>query len=80
MRKVGRATPCAADSFTDSSDGNLHNHHKDGDDDHHYGERDHNCNNRDKPDYCDDCMKFMKMNVLALINDFNDDDDGGNIL
>ena len=76
MRMVGRATPCAADSFTDSSDGNLHNRHKDGDDDHHhhkdddnhhhYGEHDHNCNHRDKPDYCDDRMKFMKMNVLAL--------------
>ena len=30
------------------------------------GERDHNFNNRNKPDYCDDRMKFMKMNVLAL--------------
>ena len=45
MRKVGRATPCAADSFTDSSDGSLHNHHKGGDDDHHHdkdGDDDHN--------------------------------------
>ena len=44
MRKVGRATPCAAESFTDSSDGNLHNHHKDGDDHHHHykgGDDDH---------------------------------------